>query len=183
MTHSFYHEMDHEDNDVAVPLTNLFTHDEHYLYRLGTPRNAIYELAAKGGPQGGAYVTARDLFAFKRALLNGTLISPAAVKEMTTPHSASGAGAPGMAGEAREGLGVEVVTRNGHTFFGHTGGDLGVASMIYWYPDTGYTTILLSNRDPRAARVLANMTRALITQKTINGAVAPDYSCKLPANK
>jgi CubicO group peptidase (beta-lactamase class C family) len=177
MTRSFYHEMDHEDKDVAVPLTNLFNHDGGYLYRMGTPRNSVYELAAKGGPQGGAFVTAQDLLAFKRALLGGTLLSFAAVKEMTTAQGESGAGAPGLAGDVREGLGVEVVTRNGHTFFGHTGGDLGVASMLYWYPDTGYTTILLSNRDPRAARVLTNLTRALITQRTIRGAIMPDLSC------
>jgi CubicO group peptidase (beta-lactamase class C family) len=158
MNHSFYHEMDSEDPDVAIPLTNLFNQDKGYLYHLGLPRNAIYELAARGGPQGGAFMTARDMFAFKRALLSGKLMPSAMVTQMTTAHGSSGAGAPGMAGETREGLGVEVVTRNGHTFFGHTGGDLGVASMLYWYPDTGYTTILLSNRDPRAARVLANLS-------------------------
>ena len=173
MTHSFYPEIDSEAPNVAVPLTNLFNNGEHYLYRLGRPRNAIYELAARGGPQGGAYVTARDLFAFEKALRAGTLVSTARYAEMTMPQSGSGAGASGLTGVAREGLGIEVVTRNGHTFYGHTGGDLGVASLVYWYPDTGYTTIILSNRDPRAARVLANVTRALITRRTINGAVPP----------
>ncbi len=180
MTRSFYPEMDSEAPDVAVPLTNLFNKGEAYIYRLGRPRSAVYELAARGGPQGGASVTARDLFAFQRALRNGTLVSPSRYKEMTTPQSGAGAGAGGLTGVAREGLGVEVITRNGHTFFGHTGGDLGVASMVYWYPDTGYTTILLSNRDPRAARVLANVTRALITRKTINGGIAPDQTCVPP---
>ncbi len=180
MNRSFYPEMDGETPDTAVPLTNLFDNGEHYLYRLGGPRSAVYELAARGGPQGGAYVTARDLFAFQRALRNGTLVSPSRYAEMTTPQSASGAGAGGLTGAAREGLGIEVVTRNGHTFFGHTGGDLGIASLVYWYPDTGYTTILLSNRDPRAARVLANVTRALITRKTINGAMPPGQTCVPP---
>ena len=177
MTHSFYPEMDSQDPDVAVPLTNLFNRGEGYLFRLGRPRSAIYELPARGGPQGGAYLTAGDLFAFQRALRSGVLVTPSKYKEMTTPESGSGAGASGLTGVAREGLGVEIITRNGHTFYGHTGGDLGVASMVYWYPDTGYTTILLSNRDPRAARVLTNLTRALITRKTINGAVPPDSGC------
>jgi D-alanyl-D-alanine carboxypeptidase len=174
MTHSFYPTMDSEANDIAVPLTNLFNKgDDHYIYRLGQPRSAIYELAARGGPQGGAYVTARDLFAFQKALRAGALVSAARYADMTTPQSGSGAGAGGLTGVAREGLGIEVVTRNGHTFYGHTGGDLGVASLVYWYPDSGYTTIILSNRDPRAARVLANVTRALITRQTIHGAVPP----------
>ena len=45
------------------------------------------------------------------------------------------------------------ITNNGHVFYGHTGGDFGIASLLYWYPQTGYTTIILSNRDARAARV------------------------------
>lgn len=189
MSRSFYHEMDAEDPDVAVPLTNLFDKghpvDEtksSYIYRLGRPRSAVYELAARGGPQGGAYVTARDLLAFERALRAGRLVSAAALARMTEPVSAAGAGASGLTGSAREGLGVEVIMRNGHTFYGHTGGDLGVAALLYWYPDTGYTTILLSNRDPRAARVLANVTRALITRQTLRDATPPDQSCVPPGN-
>ena len=182
MTHSFYHEMDSEDSDVAVPLTNLFNKGtEDYIYRLGRPRSAVYELAAKGGPQGGAYVSASDLFAFVKALRGGALISPTTLQQMLSPQSPSGAGAPGLTGDAREGLGIEVIVRNGHTFFGHTGGDLGIASMVYWYPHSGYTTILLSNRDPRAARVIANAIRALVTRQTINGAVPPDQACRPPA--
>ncbi len=189
MSRSFYHEMDAEDPDVAVPLTNLFGKgnpvdetESSYVYRLGRPRSAVYELAARGGPQGGAYVTARDLLAFERALRAGRLVSAEALGRMTEPVSPAGAGASGLTGSAREGLGVEVIVRNGHTFYGHTGGDLGVAALLYWYPDTGYTTILLSNRDPRAARVLANVTRALITRQTLGGATPPDQSCVPPGN-
>ncbi len=181
MARSFYHDMDQEDPDVAVPLTNLFNKGEKdYIYRLGRPRNATYELAARGGPQGGAYVTADDLFAFEKALRGGKLVSRARFEEMTTAQSPSGAGAGGLVGDVREGLGIEVIRQNGHTFFGHTGGDLGIASMVYWYPDTGLTTIILSNRDPRAARVLTNATRAMITRQTINGAVPPSQQCVPP---
>jgi CubicO group peptidase (beta-lactamase class C family) len=182
MTRSFYHEMDHEDPDVAVPLTNIFNKetDGRDIYRLGPPRSAIYELAAKGGPQGGAFVTADDLFKFEKALRSGKLVSTARLQEMMTPGSPSGAGAAGLTGDVREGLGIEVITQNGHKLFGHTGGDLGIASMVYWYPGTGYTTILLTNRDPRAARVLANLSRSLLTRQSINGAVPPPQGCEPP---
>ncbi len=182
MTRSFYHEMDHEDPDVAVPLTNIFNRerDGRDIYRLGPSRNAIYELAAKGGPQGGAFMTADDLFKFEKALRSGKLVSAARVQEMMTPFSPSGAGAAGLTGDVREGLGVEVVTQNGHRLFGHTGGDLGIASMVYWYPDTGYTTILLTNRDPRAGRVLANVSRSLLTRQSIEGAIPPPQGCVPP---
>ena len=75
---------------------------------------------------------------------------------------------------------MEVITQNGHRFFGHSGGDLGIASILYWYPDSGYTTILLSNRDPRAARVIANVTRTLITRQTLDGATPPPQGCVPP---
>jgi D-alanyl-D-alanine carboxypeptidase len=181
MRRSFYHETDQEDPDIAVSLTNLFNKgDDAYIYRLGRPRNAVLESPVKGGPQGGAYVTAADLFAFRVALNKGQLMSSATQHEMTTAQSPSGAGAGGLVGDVREGLGVEVIRQNGHTFFGHTGGDLGVASMLYWYPEAGFTTIILSNRDPRAARVMTNVSRALITRQTINGAVPPAQECVAP---
>jgi CubicO group peptidase (beta-lactamase class C family) len=178
MSRSVYAMWDEPAPDIARPLTNFFTRNETaYVYRLG-PFNPVVESPPRGGPQGGAHVTADDLLSFATALRSGKLVSPARFNEMTTPRSPSGAGAGGLLGDVREGLGVEVVKRNGHTFFGHTGGDFGVASLLYWYPDTGYTTILLSNRDPRAARVLANFTRALITRESMNGADPPVQECQ-----
>lgn len=182
MRHSFYHVLDDEDPDVAVPLTNLFSKAENsYVYRLGRPRSAIYELAARGGSQGGAYVTAGDLFAFERALHHGKLLSRATLAEMTRPQSPSVGGAGGLGGDLREGLGVEIVTQNGHVFFGHRGGDLGIASLDYFYPDTGYTTIVLTNRDPRVGRILADVTRAFLTRHTIGGATPPPQACVPPS--
>ena len=181
MTRALYHEMDAEDRDVATPLTNLFPKGEGYVFRLGRPRSAVYELPARGGPQGGAYLTAADLFAFVRALRGGKLISADSLALMMTAQSQEGAGARGLAGEVREGLGLEVITQNGHRLYGHTGGDLGVASLMYWFPDTGYTTIVLSNRDPRAARVIANVSRTLLTRRTIGGATPPSQACVPPA--
>ncbi len=182
MTRSFYHELDQEDPDVAVPLTNLFNKGETaYIYRLGQPRNAIYELAVRGGPHGGAYVTADDLFAFEKAFRAGKLVSAATMEKMTTAQGVSGAGVRGLSGDVRAGLGVEVIKQNGHSLFGHPGGDLGIASIVYWYPDSDYTTIILSNHDPRAVRVMTNATRALLTRQTINGATPPQQGCIAPA--
>ena len=181
MTGAFYPEADAEHPDVAEPLTNLFNRDaDSFVYRFGTPRKALFELAARGGPQGGPVMTARDLLKFDEALRSGKLVSAARLKEMLTPNSPSGAGAKGLVGDVREGLGIEVIGQNGHLFYGHTGGDLGISAMDYWYPDTGYTVILLSNRDPRATRVLANVSRALLTRQTIGGAVPPPQHCLPP---
>ena len=99
---------------------------------------------------------------------------------MTAVSGPAGAGASGLTGEAREGLGLEVIARNGHIFYGHTGGDFGIASFLYWYPQSRYTTILLSNRDPRAARLLLNVSRGLITRRTLDGATPPSSHCTPP---
>ena len=167
MTGAGYPELDAEIPNVADPLTNLHNLDPDTLvYRSGTPRKAMAELAGRGGPQGGPVMSARDLLKFDQALRSGKLVSAARFKEMMTPISPSGAGAPGLVGDVREGLGIEVVRQNGHLLYGHTGGDLGVASMTYFYPDSGYTIILLTNRDPRAGRVLANVSRAPYSRAT-----------------
>jgi hypothetical protein len=122
-------------------------------------------------------MTARDLFRFYRAFHGGKLVSSARKQEMFTPSSPAGAGATGLSGDVREGLGTEVVRQNGHLFFGHTGGDLGVAASAYWYPDSDYTIIVLTNRDPRAARILTNFSRALLTRQTLAGATPPGQHC------
>lgn len=179
MTASFYHALDAEDRDVAEPLTNAYpSPDGRLRFRLGPPRNAIFELAARGGPQGGVFTTARDLFRFDQALRAGRLVSPGRFAEMTTPVSPAGAGAPGLTGEVREGLGFEVIRQNGHRLIGHTGGDFGVASFTYVFPDSDYTVIALTNRDPRAARVLTNVSRSLLTRRLVDGAPAPPERCE-----
>ena len=181
MTHSLYAPADPGRLNTAASLTNFREQpDHHWLYVLGPPTEDAAMAGSIGGPQGGAWVTADDLFRFVRALRSGRLVRPETFELMRAPVGAAGAGPAGLTGTAREGLGLEVVTRNGHTFYGHTGGDFGIASLVYWFPDTGYTTVLLSNRDARAPRVLLNLSRALITRHTLSGA-APAAYCTPPA--
>ena len=125
----------------------------------------------------GAYSTAEDLFSFERAFWSGKLVGEETMHEMLTPQSGGGAGAGGLTGDVREGLGVEVVRQNGHLLYGHTGGDLGIATLAYYYPDADITTVILTNRDPRAARILANFARAILTRRTVNGATPPPQTC------
>jgi hypothetical protein len=105
----------------------------------------------------------------------------ALVKRVGRPHGSSD-GSTSSASPANAARRLLFITQNGHEFFGNTAGDLGVASMVYWFPDIGYTTIILSNRDPRAARVMTNVTRAMIMRQTINGAVAAVQECAPPSS-
>jgi len=181
MTDSFYAPGDVRRLRTAASLTNFREQPDHsYLFVLGAPVEAPAMEGSTGGPQGGAWVTADDLFRFSRALRDGRLVRPETLAIMTKSESPAGAGPVGLLGEARSGLGVEVIGNNGHVFYGHTGGDFGIASLVYWYPQTGYTTVILSNRDPRAPRVLTNLSRALITRRSLDGAAAPSSHCVPP---
>lgn len=182
MTDSLYAPADVRRLRTAASLTNFREQpDRSYRYVLGPPVESATMGGSTGGPQGGAWVTADDLFRFSRALRGGRLVRPETFARMTAAEGPAGAGASGLTGEARPGLGMEVITRNGHIFYGHTGGDFGIASFLYWYPQSGYTMILLSNRDPRAARLLLNLSRAMITRRSRDGATPPPGHCTPPA--
>jgi CubicO group peptidase (beta-lactamase class C family) len=181
MADSFYARADPRRLRTAGSLTNFREQPDHsYLYVLGPPVEAPAMGGSVGGPQGGAWTTADDLYRFSLALRMGRLVRPRTLALMSVPGEHSGVGPRGLLGDAREGLGLEVIANNGHIFYGHTGGDFGIASLLYWYPDTGYTTVILSNRDARAARVLTNASRGLITRHTIGGATPPPDHCTPP---
>lgn len=181
MADSFYAPGDVRRLRTAASLTNFRVQsDNSYLFVLGPPDESVPMEGSIGGPQGGAWVTADDLFRFSQALRDGRLVRPETLARMVVAESPPGAGPIGLLGEARAGLGVEVINNNGHVLYGHTGGDFGIASFIYWYPQTGYTTIVLSNRDPRAVRVLTNLSRGLITRRSLDGAAPPPDRCVPP---
>lgn len=182
MTHSSYPVADDEAPGFATPLTNFMDRGETaYIYRLGRPRNAVLQHAARGGPQGGASVTGDDLMAFDIAFRAGKLTSSAMVKLMTSAQGPAVGGRRGAQPETSPGLGFEVTSRNGHTMVGHQGGDLGIASFVYHFPDTGYTAVVMSNRDPRAVRVMLQTFLALVTRSTLGGATPPPQDCVEPS--
>ncbi len=98
---------------------------------------------------GGEYSTVVDLFAFLRALANGTLLGPAMTKEMLTPRIEF-AGSPRP---SRYGYGVDLSRCGNHPIFGHEGGgaNSGVSSLAYHVLDGDWTIVVLSNYDPPAA--------------------------------
>ena len=180
MTNSFYPIADAEEPRMATPLTEFRNRgDTGYVFKLGRPRTSILENAARGGPQGGASVTGDDLMAFDIAFHNAKLTSPEMVKLMTTPSGPSVSGRRGVIANERPGLGMQVISLNGHTKLGHAGGDFGIISFAYHYPDTGYTVAVLTNRD-RPGRVLNAMLDGLITRQTLRGAEPPRQDCSDP---
>ena len=99
-----------------------------------------------GLPAGGGYSTLDDLYKFSVALHGGRLLDAAHRDLLTRPRIA--------AGNAQWSLGLRVGTRNGLSYYGHGGSAPGVNADFAVYPDSGYRTVVLSNRGhPHAANV------------------------------
>lgn len=170
MTRSFYHQIDHEDPDVATGLTHFVEEGNDYRFQLGPRLNSTIQGSALGGSHGGAHVTAEDLLSFTMAVHGARLTSAATARLLTTPQGAE------RPGDARSGLGFEIMTQNGHTIIGHNGGDIGISAFVYHFKDSGYTAVVLSNYDPRAIRVIARQVRGLLTRSAIGAVSTPPPS-------
>ncbi|MDP9161602.1 MAG: beta-lactamase family protein [Acidobacteriota bacterium] len=112
----------------------------------------------RGSPAGGAYSTAGDMLRFINALNAFKLLSQ---KSLSTAEQ--GKVSTGEAG-TKYGYGFLEWHENGKTIIGHGGGGPGVNGMVQFYPDSGYTVIVLSNFDPPAAETIAAKARELITK-------------------
>jgi CubicO group peptidase (beta-lactamase class C family) len=110
----------------------------------------------RGGPAGGGYSTARDLLRFHTALRNHKLLSQKYTELIT-----SGKVEMGRAKYAY-GFGDEVI--NGKRVFGHNGGAPGIASDLSMFPESGYTSVVLTNYDPPLMMPVVKRIREMITK-------------------
>lgn len=93
---------------------------------------------------GALYSTTGDLFCWERGLFGGKLLSPASLKEMTTPFK----------NDYAFGLGVR--TMNGHEVISHNGGIEGFNTSMAYYPQDKVTVIALANVNGSAPDEIAN---------------------------
>lgn len=91
-----------------------------------------------GLPAGGGYSTLGDLHRFGTALHETRLLDAAHLDLLTRARI--------TAGSAQWSLGLRVAVRNGASWYGHGGSAPGVNADFAVYPDSGYQTIVLSNR-------------------------------------
>jgi CubicO group peptidase (beta-lactamase class C family) len=82
---------------------------------------------------GALYSTTHDLLRWEEALYGGKVLSPAALKKMTTPFKQNYA------------CGLIVQTVHGHTVYEHGGAIEGFNTDMAYYPDEKLTLIALSN--------------------------------------
>jgi D-alanyl-D-alanine carboxypeptidase len=96
-----------------------------------------------GGGAGGSHASARDLFAFTRALLAGRLVRPETLQALLTPRR------PWDGGE-EYGYGFILREANGRRLAGHRGGGprgMGLCNDMSFFLDGTYTVIVLTNYD------------------------------------
>jgi CubicO group peptidase (beta-lactamase class C family) len=114
-------------------------------------------LPYRGTAAGGGYSTARDLLKFVNGLNAHRLLDATHTAWLLKPRLP--AARPG----AEQALGFSVRTfEGGRKSVGHGGGAPGMNGELYYFPDTRFTVIVLSNLDPPAATELADYVVATL---------------------
>lgn len=130
----------------TVPLAHRAT---GYMSDHGQLKSAADTLPYRGTPAGGGYSTVGDLLRFGNALTSGRLLDAEHFKRLTT------GGLTGPDGVFyRYDFGG--MTSEGLRFIGHGGGAPGMNGELMIFPQSGYTVIVLANRDPPSATSIAN---------------------------
>lgn len=102
----------------------------------------IYSVPIIGGGDGGAYTTAKDMYLFWNALLDGKILSNEIVQAMCTPQVSTGDE------DVSYGYGVWLNTCNENVIKIHVmGGDPGVSFRSVYYPKSKAVCTVLCNRD------------------------------------
>jgi CubicO group peptidase (beta-lactamase class C family) len=113
-------------------------------------KNNLYEHVIRGGPAGGGFSTAPDLFQFARALQTGVLVSEESLETIWTDHFDAGYG---YGFGVREGAAGKVV--------GHGGGFTGINANLDIFLDSGYIAVVMTNYDGAGSPVDAKIAEVL----------------------
>lgn len=124
-------------------------------------RNCVTQ-PVRGFPAGGQVSTARDMYAFVRALQEGTLLPPALFAEATRTHHLF----MGL-GFFATGYGEGVPAREFR--WGHGGASDGICADVRTYPTTGETLIVLSNREPPTCFGVGNFLHRRLDEREAAG--------------
>lgn len=115
----------------------------------GTWKTNIYSLPAKGGSDGGAFVTVNDMAKFWEALVTHQLLSPTTTKRMLTAHTQVDDG------DNYYGYGVWIVrTGNDIVQYHVMGYDPGVSFHSAYYPRKSIKAVVCSNRSSGAYDIM-----------------------------
>jgi CubicO group peptidase (beta-lactamase class C family) len=113
---------------------------------------------APGNAMGGGYSTVDDLARFTEALMTNRLLT-----RETTAHILTGFVDADYGG--RDGLGFETRMTNGVRSAGHHGSLAGSSTHVEFYPDLGYSLIVLGNTDSSGTQQIATHIRTRLTSR------------------
>ena len=115
-------------------------------------RTNVLHLPVRGNGDGGAYTTVADMSRFWRALVDGAIISPESVAEMTRPRNVA------EEENMRYGMGVWLdLDAPGLDLVGY---DAGVSFSSRFDPETRFTATVISNTPEGAWRSRGRFRRA-----------------------
>ncbi len=121
--------------------------------RVAQPEGANWIFAA-----GELAMTPADMALWDISLMNGTILKPALLKELTTEvHLKNGAG-------TAYGLGIGVANQHGHRVWSHGGGTSGFVSSNTTYPDERMAITVFTNQDDPAAHEIARSLESILRQ-------------------
>jgi D-alanyl-D-alanine carboxypeptidase len=125
-------------------------------FALGSPRVAVPEGSKWIFAAGELAMTPSDMALWDISLMNGTILKPELLKELTTEVHLKNGVATGYA------LGLGIGNQNGKRIWAHGGGTSGFISSNTTYPDDHIAITVFTNQDDPAAQEIAReLKRAL----------------------
>lgn len=140
MEHSGYFAMDAFPNNTALG----YIDNED-----GSWRSNIYSVPAKGGADGGAFITVEDMYRFWKALFDFTLLSEQMTKQLLTPYMHTDDDYDRFYGY---GVWIDILDSN-ITKYHVMGYDPGVSFHSAYYPESNEITVVCSNKSEGAFNV------------------------------
>jgi serine beta-lactamase-like protein LACTB, mitochondrial len=121
----------------------------------GTLVRAAFRDVSENLPAGGYLSTAEDLARFALAFVSGKLVKPETRDQMLEhPRLLDGKPAPNPFGNPKYhyGIGIMIGPVDAQPAWFHTGGQSGVSTLLFWFPDSSVAVALMTNRDGSAIR-------------------------------
>jgi D-alanyl-D-alanine carboxypeptidase len=123
----------------------------------------------RGSSAGGGDSTVGDLLKFDQALRNNKLLSP----EMTRLITSGKVHPPQFPASVKYAYGFGEKLVDGNRIVGHNGGAPGMNAELDMHLDTGYTVVVLANRDPQVAEEWARYISARLPGTSTRAAGSP----------
>lgn len=127
----------------------------------GTWKTNIYSLPAKGGPDGGAYVTANDMVKLWDALMNYKLLNEAFTNQLLTAHTQVKEG-------SFYGYGIWIKKiENNIIKYQVMGYDPGVSFHSAYFPNSTFKVVVCSNKSAGAFDIMNGIEEELTKIKPL----------------